>query len=69
MTWQELVEDQIDKLEKEKNGERERLNKEMERVGARNFANTVEIVANIKSIEETIFTLRLLLRRQDEVTE
>ena len=69
MTWKELVYDQIDKLEKEKNKEIKRLEKYKDDYSPNIFAKKVELEANIKSISESIVTLYILLGRENEVTE
>lgn len=67
MTWQELIRDQIEKLEKEKAKESKRLDKIREDDGVNLFPKKVEIMANIKSITESITTLYVLLGREREV--
>ena len=69
MTWQELVRDQIDKLEKEKQKKIKRLDKIREDDSPKNFSKKIEIAANIKSISESITTLYIILGRRNEVTE
>lgn len=69
MTWQELVRDEISKLEKEKDKETKKLNKIREDDSPNRFSAKVEIAANIKSITESITTLYVLLGRETEVTE
>lgn len=67
MTWQELVRDQIGKLEKDKVKETKRLDKIREDDSVNLFSKKVEIMANIKSITESITTLYILLGREREV--
>lgn len=67
MTWQELVRDQIGKLEKDKVKETKRLDKIREDDSVNLFSKKVEIMANIKSITESIMTLYILLGREREV--
>jgi len=69
MKWEELVRDQIDKLEKEKEMEIKRLDKIRDDDGSNRFSKKVEIAANIKSISESITTLYVILGRASEVTE
>lgn len=67
MTWQELVRDQIGKLEKDKVKETKRLDKIREDDSVNLYSKKVEIMANIKSITESITTLYILLGREREV--
>lgn len=69
MTWQELIYDQINKLEEEKSKETKKLNKIREDDSPNKFSSKVEIASNIKSIMKSINTLYILLGRQSEVTE
>lgn len=69
MTWEDIIRDQIDKLEKEKAKEIKRLDKIRDDDSPIRFAKKVEISANIKSISESITTLYVLLGRSGEVTE
>lgn len=69
MTWQELVRDQIDKLEKEKVKETKKLDKIREDDNMNLFSKKVGIMSNIKSITESITTLYILLGREREVDE
>lgn len=69
MTWADLINDQIRKLDKECEKETKRLDKIREDDSPRQFAKKVEIAANIKSIKESINTLYTLLGRGSEVTE
>lgn len=69
MTWEELIRDQIEKLEKEKAKETKRLDRIREDDSPNYFGKKVEIAANIKSISESITTLYVLLGRACEVTE
>lgn len=69
MTWQELIREQIDKLEKEKVKETKRLDKIREDDSPQNFSKKVEIAANLKSISDSITTLYIVLGRGSEVTE
>lgn len=67
MTWQDLVRDQIEKLEKDKIKETKRLDKIREDDNINLFSKKVEIMANIKSITKSITTLYVLLGREREV--
>lgn len=69
MTWQGLIRDQIEKLEKEKAKETKRLDKIREDDNMNLFSKKVEIMSNIKSITESITTLYILLGREREVDE
>lgn len=67
MTWQDLIGDQIEKLEKEKIKETKRLDKIREDDSVNMFSKKVEIMANIKSITESITTLYIILGRGREI--
>lgn len=67
MTWQDLIGDQIEKLEKEKIKETKRLDKIREDDSVNLFSKKVEIMANIKSITESITTLYIILGRGREI--
>lgn len=67
MTWQDLVRDQIEKLEKDKIKETKRLDRIREDDNINLFSKKVEIMANIKSITKSITTLYVLLGREREV--
>lgn len=67
MTWQGLVRDQIEKLEKEKVKETKKLDKIREDDRMNLFSKKVEIMSNIKSITESITTLYILFEREWEV--
>lgn len=69
MTWQELIRDQIEKLEKEKIKETKRLDKIRDDDNLNLFSKKVEIMANIKSITESITTLYIILGREREVNQ
>ena len=69
MIWQELVRDQIKKLEKDKAKEIKRLDKIREDDSVNLFSKKVEIMANIKSITESITMLYILLGREREVNK
>lgn len=69
MTWQELIRDQIEKLEKEKIKETKRLDKIRDNDNLNLFSKKVEIMANIKSITESITTLYIILGREQEVNQ
>lgn len=69
MTWQELIRDQIEKLEKEKIKETKRLDKIRDADNLNMFSKKVEIMANIKSITESITTLYIVLGREREVNQ
>lgn len=69
MTWQELIRDQIEKLEKEKIKETKRLDKIRDDDNLNMFSKKVEIMANIKSITESITTLYIVLGREREVNQ
>lgn len=69
MTWQELIRDQIEKLEKEKIKETKRLDKIRDDDSLNLFSKKVEIMANIKSITESITTLYIILGREREVNQ
>lgn len=69
MTWQELIRDQIEKLEKEKIKETKRLDKIRDDDSLNLFSKKVEIMANIKSITESIMTLYIILGREREVNQ
>lgn len=69
MTWQELIRDQIEKLEKEKIKETKRLDKIRDDDNINMFSKKVEIMANIKSITESITTLYIVLGREREVNQ
>lgn len=68
MTWQELIRDQINKLEKEKEKTLKRLEKICNDYGPKTFLKKVELEADLKSITESITTLYIILGRQNEVT-
>lgn len=53
MTWQDLVRDQIEKLEKDKIKETKRLDRIREDDNINLFSKKVEIMANIKSMKRT----------------
>lgn len=67
MTWQDLVRDQIEKMERDKIKETKRLDKIREDDNINLFSKKVEIMANIKSITKSITTLYVLLGREREV--
>lgn len=69
MTWQELIRDQIEKLKKEKSKETKRLDKIRDDDNINMFSKKVEIMANIKSITESITTLYIVLGREREVNQ
>lgn len=69
MTWQELVRDQISKLEKEEQKTRKKLEKIRDNYSPNNFSKKLELEADIKSITESISTLYIILGRESEVTE
>lgn len=69
MTWKDLVKSQIDSLEKDREKEIKKMNKIRDNDSPVNFAKKVEISANIKSIDESINVLLILLGREKEVTE
>lgn len=69
MTWQDLVRDQIGKLKKEMDKEIKKLNKINDNNSPNIFSRKVEIIANIKSITESIGELYILLGRENEVTK
>lgn len=67
MIWKELVEKQIEELEKDKIKESRKMEKLNESDSSRLFSKKVEILAEIKAIEKSITTLYLLLGRANEV--
>ena len=69
MTWKELVQNQIERLEKDREKEVKKMDKIRDNDSLVNFAKKVEIGANIKSIDESINVLLILLGRESEVTE
>jgi phosphoenolpyruvate-protein kinase (PTS system EI component) len=68
MTWQDLIRDQIEQLENEKKKETKRLDKIRDDDSPNRFGQKVEIMANVKSISESITTLYIVLGRSSEVT-
>lgn len=68
MKWTELIQNQIDKLEKEKVKEIKKMdNIKNDDIGK--FNQKIEIMINIKSINETISRLYIVLGEAAEVTE
>ena len=67
MTWQDLVRNQIESMEKEREKETKKLDKIKDNNNPNLFSRKVEILANIKSITESIGTLYILLGRENEV--
>ena len=65
MSWEEIIRDEINKLEKEN------ALKKLDRLGNdvnwRNFSKMVERMADINSITDTITELYILLGRSGEV--
>lgn len=69
MTWKDLVNSQINSLEKDREKEIKKMNKIRDNDSPANFSKKVEIAANIKSLTESINVLYILLGREKEVTE
>lgn len=69
MTWKELVQNQIERLEKDREKEVKKMNKIRDNDSPVYFSKKVEIAANIKSITEQINVLLILLGRESEVTK
>ena len=69
MTWKELINDEIQKLSNERDRESKRLKKLSESESPVQFAKKVEILANVKSIDETINELYLILGRSSKEIE
>lgn len=69
MTWQELVRDQISKLENEEEDTKKRLEKIRNNYNPNCFSKKIELEAYIKSINESISTLYIVLGRENEVAD
>lgn len=69
MTWQDLVRDQIEKLEKEREKKKKRLEKIQADYSPNIFSKKMELEADIKSITESIGVLYIIIDRGNEVTE
>lgn len=69
MTWQNLVRDQIDKLEKEREKKKKRLEKIQDDYSPNIFSKKMELEFDIKSITESIGVLYIIIGRGNEVTE
>lgn len=67
MTWTELIRDEINKLETKKESTKKKLDQIREDDSPRHFAKKIELAADIKSIQETITVLYILLGKAGEV--
>lgn len=67
MSWEEIIRDEINKLEKEKENALKKLDRLGNDVSRRNFSKMFERMADINSITDTITELYILLGRSGEV--
>ena len=69
MTWKDLVMDEINKLGKELKKEKEKMDRLRNNDSPGEFSSKIEILANMKSIQETINRFYILIGRSREVDE
>lgn len=67
MTWEELIREEIEKLEIEKESVKKRIDKSTDDI--RKFEKNVGLMADVKSIQETITELYIILGRSGQEVE
>ena len=69
MTWIQLINNEINSLEKEKINTQKKLDKIREDDSPKNFEKKVSLMVDIKSIQESINTLYVILGKANQVNE